>query len=210
MVAFIIQEADEKCKEIKIRTDHDFNLQKQNLVHNGKINVQNDYSQKDKDLDIMRRVSRSTAISDARMSKMKSRDTLLHELQASSLVKLAAFCKGSGYGGLVHKLIVQGLIMIEESTVEIQSRPEDKDVVKKVLPAAVAEYKEVMAKAGHQVNPNVTISENQLASASTVGGIVLCALKNRIVINQTVEARLEIAYTETLPTIRAGLFPRQA
>ena len=210
MVAFIIQEADEKCKEIKIRTDHDFNLQKQNLVHNGKINVQNEYSQKDKDLDIMRRVSRSSAISDARMSKMKSRDTLLGDLKANSLVKLAAFCKGSGYGGLVHKLIVQGLIMIEEANVDIQCRPEDKEVVKKAISGAVTEYKDVMAKAGHTVSPNVVMSVNQLSSASTVGGVVLCALKNRIVIDQTVEARLDIAYTEVLPTIRAGLFPRQA
>ena len=52
---------------------------------------------------------------------------------------------------------------IEESTVEIQCRPEDKEVVKKALAGAVTEYKEVMAKAGHKVTPNVTMSENQVS-----------------------------------------------
>lgn len=40
MVNFIMQEAHEKVSEIKIKTDHDFNLEKQNLVHNGKLKLQ--------------------------------------------------------------------------------------------------------------------------------------------------------------------------
>jgi V-type H+-transporting ATPase subunit E len=209
MVAFIIQEADEKCKEIKIRTDHDFNLLKQNMVHSGKMQVQSEYAQKDKDLDIMRRVSRSTAISDARVTKMKSRDELLTELKKGAMEKLTKQCSGPGYSKLIHDLIVQGLVKIEEPVVEIQARPEDQEIVKKALPGAVAEFIKVMSQAGHSVDPKVTISANQLPSPGTTGGVVLCALNNRVVVNQTVEARLEIAYTEIMATIRAGLFPSQ-
>lgn len=56
MVNFIMQEAHEKVNEIRIKTDHDFNLEKQNLVHAGKLKVQEEYAQKEKDLDIEQRV----------------------------------------------------------------------------------------------------------------------------------------------------------
>jgi V-type H+-transporting ATPase subunit E len=78
MVNFIMQEAHEKVNELKIKvnfvfkvilttthyyrniiciqTDHDFNLEKQNLVHNGKLRIQEEYVQKEKDLEIEQRV----------------------------------------------------------------------------------------------------------------------------------------------------------
>ena len=38
------------------QTDHDFNLEKQQLVHNGKLKVQEEYAQKEKDLEVEQRV----------------------------------------------------------------------------------------------------------------------------------------------------------
>jgi len=39
-----------------LQTDHDFNLEKQNLVHSGKLKVQEEFAQKEKDLEIEQRV----------------------------------------------------------------------------------------------------------------------------------------------------------
>ena len=61
MVAFIIQEAQEKCKEIKLKTDTEFNLEKSTLIHNGKIKVNEEYAQKEKDLQSAQRVSASAS-----------------------------------------------------------------------------------------------------------------------------------------------------
>lgn len=77
MVNFIMQEAHEKVNEIRIKTEHDFNLEKQMLVHNGKIKIQEEYTQKEKDLEIQQRVQRSTAVGAARVKKMKARHELL-------------------------------------------------------------------------------------------------------------------------------------
>lgn len=82
---------------------------------------------------------------------------------------MAAFCKGPEYPNYLKKLIVQGLIKIEETTVEIQSRAEDKAIVARVLPEAIAEYRNVMTSAGHtgpRLNPTVTVSSNVLPSKS--------------------------------------------
>ena len=76
MVNFIMQEANEKVNEIRIKvsykyydnlestfilestfqTDHDFNLEKQQLIHNGKLKVQEEYSRKQKELEVQERV----------------------------------------------------------------------------------------------------------------------------------------------------------
>lgn len=47
--------------------------------------------------------------------------------------KLSTFAKGPEYPALVQKLIVQGLIKIEEPVVEILCRAEDKAIVSRVV-----------------------------------------------------------------------------
>lgn len=145
-----------------------------------------------KDLEVEQRVNRSKAVGDARVAKMNARDLLLEvsgsadrpnledskttrvfcvpqQLKKESLEKLAAFTKGAEYPNFLKKLIVQGLIKIEETTVEVQARAEDKAIVARILPEAIAEYRSVMSAAGHtgaRLNPTVTVSNNVLSSKS--------------------------------------------
>lgn len=209
MINFIMQEAHEKVNEIRIKTDHDFNLEKQQLVHNGKLKVQEEYTQKEKDLEIQQRVERSAAVGASRMKKMKARDDLLEEMRKMSLEKLAGLSKGPAYAALIKKLIVEGLIKIEEEVVEIQTRPEDKAIVAGLLAEAVTEYRKLMATAGHKVNPQVKVSALSLNPKVSTGGVVLTALEGRIVLDQTVNERLNIAYMGVMPAVRNGLFPEK-
>lgn len=206
MVNFIMQEAHEKVNEIQIKTDHDFNLERQNLVQNGKKNLMEEYARKEKDLEINQRVARSAAIGAARVTKMKARDELLEELKAETTEKLTAFCKGPGYPELIKNLIIQGLIKIEEHIVEVQCREEDCALVTKVLPEAIMEFEKVMTDAGHKVRPQVKVSANTLSSKTVSGGVVLTALNNKIILDQTVDERLRIAFTDMMPSVRYGLF----
>lgn len=146
-----------------------------------------------KDLEVEQRVNRSKAVGDARVAKMNARDLLLEvsngvdrrpnlkdsksyclfcvpqQLKKESLEKLAALTKGADYPNFLKKLIVQGLIKIEETTVEVQARAEDKAIVARILPEAIAEYRSVMSAAGHtgaRLNPTVTVSNNVLSSKS--------------------------------------------
>jgi len=212
MVSFIIQEADEKVKEIRIKTDHDFNLQKQNLIHAGKLAAQEEYAQKEKDLEIQERVQKSSAIADARVTKMEARNELLDDLKSNVLTKLTDKCsnpkKKDEYINLLTSLITQGLCKIDETSVEVQVLERDVDVANKALQPAIDEYKKIMSTRGKKdINPTVTVSVSRLANGSTVGGCVLIAHRNRIVVNQTMEARLDIAYKGVMPHVRSALFP---
>jgi V-type H+-transporting ATPase subunit E len=210
MVNFIMQEAHEKVNEIRIKTEHDFNLEKQMLVHNGKIKIQEEFAQKEKDLEIQQRVQRSSAIGNARVKKMKARDELLDSLRKECATKLSTIATTPQYPELLKKLIIQGLIKIEEPVVAIQCRPEDKSKVEGILKNAVAEYKQIMTAAGHKVKPQVTMSNTPLSSKNCSGGVVLSADNFRIVLNQTLDERLQIAYHDVMPAVRKGLFKDSA
>merc|ERR1712238_500561 len=55
-VNFILQEAHEKANEIRVKTEHDFNLEKQTLVHEAKLSIQDEFAKKEKDHEIQKRI----------------------------------------------------------------------------------------------------------------------------------------------------------
>ena len=88
--------------------------------------------------------------------------SLLQTLKKDTLSELGAYCKSSTYPTLMQKLIVQGLIKIEENIIEIHTRAEDKSIAERVLPDAIAEFKLKMAEAGRPTTLKVTISDSFL------------------------------------------------
>lgn len=210
MVNFILQEAHEKANEIRVKTEHDFNLEKQTLVHEAKLSIQDEFTKKEKDHEIQERIARSAEIGTCRVKKMELRDELLKTLVSEAGAKCAVVARGQNYPQLLQKLIVQCLIKIEENDTVIYCRKEDSDTIKKVLPAAVKEYVEIMKRESTvTLKPKVTMntdSSSDLAD-SCHGGILMTALNGKIVCDNTMSTRLNLVYEELLPSIRAILFP---
>ena len=141
---------------------------------------------------------------------MQIRDDLLTTLLSEAGAKCAVVARGANYPQLLQKLIVQCLIKIEEMDTVIYCRKEDAATVKKVLPAAVKEYVEIMKRESSvTLKPNVTMNtdaDKDLVE-STHGGILMTALNGKIVCDNTMSSRLQLVYVELLPSIRAILFP---
>jgi len=212
MVNFILQEAHEKANEIRVKTEHDFNLEKQTLVHEAKLAVQDEFTKKEKDREIQDRIARSSEIGACRQQKMALRDDLLTSLMKEASSKCKVVADGSNYPALLQKLIVQGLIKIEEVEVVVFCRKEDVATVKKVLPAAVKEYVDIMEKeSGIKLTPKVTVNDDRKKDLpeSSNGGVKLTAHSNRIVCDNTMHSRLQLVYSDLLPSIREILFPEQ-
>ncbi|EEC45440.1 predicted protein [Phaeodactylum tricornutum CCAP 1055/1] len=210
MVNFILQEAHEKANEIRVKTEHDFNLEKQTLVHEAKLNIQDEFTKKEKDREVQQRIARSAEIGECRVKKMKIRDDLLQKLVADAGAKCAVVARGQNYPQLLQKLIVQGLIKIEEMEVTVFCRNEDIGTIEKILDVAVQEYVEIMKReSGVTLEPKVVMNENRNRDLTTnsYGGIVLTALNGKIVCDNTMASRLNLVYEELLPSIRAILFP---
>ncbi len=114
-------QAHEKAVEIKVKTEHDFNLEKQLLVHNAKVKIQDEYVLKEKEKEVQDRIKHSSMIGDSRIRKMKARDDLLNQLRDSTLQKLREIASTPAYKNLLKDLIMQSLLKIEEETVEVST-----------------------------------------------------------------------------------------
>jgi len=213
MVNFILQEAHEKANEIRVKTEHDFNLEKQTLVHEAKLNIQDEFTKKEKDREVQERITRSTEIGECRVKKMKIRDDCLQTLVSESGAKCAVVARGQNYPQLLQKLIVQGLIKIEEMDVIVFCRGEDVAIVNKILADAVKEYVEILKReSGITLKPNVTLNKDRSKDLSekTYGGVLLTALNGKIQCDNTMSSRLKLVYEDLLPSIRAILFPEDS
>lgn len=141
---------------------------------------------------------------------MALRDDLLTSLTKEASSKCKVVSDGSNYPALLQKLIVQGLIKIEELEVVVFCRKDDVATVKKVLPAAVKEYVDIIEKeSGITLPPKVTVNDDRARDLpdSSHGGVKLTALNNRIVCDNTMGSRLTLVYEELMPSIREILFP---
>lgn len=70
MANFITQEATEKANELRIKADHDASLEKSSLVHAGKLEVMDEFKEREKQRAIDKRIAQSAAVSKARTGKM--------------------------------------------------------------------------------------------------------------------------------------------
>lgn len=196
--------------EIKIKTEHDFNLEKQMLVHNAKVKIQEEYTQKEKDREIQDRIRRSGMVGESRVRKMTARDGYLQKLLSNSTEAMNFLATSTEYTALLKDLIKQALLKIEEEDVEIICKQIDIPKVKQILPAALSEYTELMKKeAGLTVKVTAKVNEDgaRCLRQDSPGGVMVTALRGRIVCDNTLDARLKIAYQELLPRIRQQLFP---
>mmetsp|Transcript_21247 Transcript_21247/g.25281 ORF Transcript_21247/g.25281 Transcript_21247/m.25281 type:complete len:221 (-) Transcript_21247:202-864(-) len=210
MVNFILQEAHEKANEIRVKTEHDFNLEKQTLVHEQKLAIQDEFATKEKDREVQERIARSTEVGECNVKKMRIRDDLLNSLLHDGGLKCAKVAQGQNYSQLMQKLIVQALIKIEEMDVTVYCREVDNHIVEGILKAAVAEYVEIMEReSGVVLQPKVELNAKpeKFLPDSTYGGVMLTAIEGKIVCDNTMSARLGLVYSELLPSIRAILFP---
>ena len=185
-------------------------MEKQTLVHEAKLRIQDEFAKKEKDNEIKERISRSAEIGECRVKKMKIRDELLGNLMTESTSKCGVVARGANYPQLLQKLIVQGLIKIEENEVTVFCRAEDVATVQKILAPAVAEYVEIMQReSGVTLKPIVKLNEDasKHLSEKSSGGVLLTALNGKLVCDNTMQSRLKLVYEELLPSIRAILFP---
>jgi V-type H+-transporting ATPase subunit E len=189
--------------------------------------VAEEFLKKEKDRDIAERITRSTELGSCRVKTMTVRDKLLQTLLEEAASKCAVVSapslnprSGSGGGAnsnypqLLQKLIVQGLIQIDETEVTIYTRASDVPVVQGLLAAAVQEYVDLIKRAtgGVVLVPKVTINPDRSKDLpeSTCGGVFLTARNGLITCDNTLKSRLNLVYEELLPAIRAILFPDEA
>ncbi|EOD45404.1 chitin biosynthesis protein [Neofusicoccum parvum] len=202
MTAFIRQEALEKAKEIQIKADEEFAIEKSKLVREETQAIDQSYEKKFKQAAMSQQITRSTVANKTRLRVLGARQELLDELFEQARKKLVDASKDkSKYQSTLKGLILEGLYDLNEPKVQVRARKVDYDVVRKAIPEAEKEYKDKTGK-----ETKVEIDESNPQPEGSTGGVSIVGGNGKIDINNTFEERLRLLEEDALPSIRTTLF----
>ncbi|KAK0524147.1 V-ATPase V1 sector subunit E [Tilletia horrida] len=200
MVSFIKQEAMEKAREIQIKADEEFAIEKAKIVRQEAINIDASYEKKFKQAEVAQKIAQSNATNKSRLAVLQARESKLQELFTAARDGLADITKdNSKYEKLLSDLILQGLLQLMEDKVEVTVREQDVDVAKSAASKATEAYQE---KSGKSTSVDVKSGLGKNSS----GGVILAGFGGKIKVNNTLEERLRLMEERMLPEIRMDLY----
>lgn len=200
MVSFIKQEAVEKAREIQVRADEEFAIEKGKLVRGESVSLDAIYEKKAKAALTSTRIAQSTATNAARLKLLQTREEHLQTLFDSARSKLATTTSNpEAYATLLQQLSLQGLLQLTEPKVTLVTRPQDVSVLEGLISTIQSKYKEIYGKP-----VSLTATEGLLRDSS--GGVKLVSHDEKITIDNTLEERLRLIEEQMLPIIRTDLF----
>ncbi|KAK9716640.1 hypothetical protein RND81_06G247500 [Saponaria officinalis] len=212
MVRFIRQEAEEKANEISVSAEEEFNIEKLQLVEAEKKKIRQEYERKQKQVEIRKKIEYSMQLNASRIKVLQAQDDLVNSMkEAASKELLRVSGHHHHYRALLKALIVQSLLRLKEPALLMRCREDDVQHVEHVLDDAKEEY----ASKAEVHAPDVIIDDIYLPGAPThndahglscSGGVVLASRDGKIVFENTLDARLEVAFRKKLPQIRKQLF----
>ncbi|KAJ2156524.1 V-ATPase V1 sector subunit E [Coemansia sp. RSA 552] len=202
MVAFIRQEAMEKAREIKVKADEEFNIEKAKLVRQESINVEEQFRRKVKQAQVKQRILTSTLINKSRLELLQERQTMLDSVFADAQKALAEVPKNKDkYGDLLVSLCAQAFFQLNDAKVNVRVRKDDIALVRTAAPKAAEQYRD---KTGREIT--ISIIDQEPLPDSVLGGVRVSALNDRISVDNTLQARLDLSADGMLPQLRNVLF----
>ncbi|KAF9472458.1 ATPase V1/A1 complex subunit E [Pholiota conissans] len=203
MVAFIKQEALEKAREIKIKADEEFAIEKARLVKQEQQAIDAQYEKRRKGAEVAQKIAQSTITNKSRLKLLHKREEVLQEIFSAVREPEMPICKrGSVYEQFLEGIITESFLYILEPKVTIYSRKSDADIVKQAAQSATRSYKEI---SGRDVDVDI---QPTIADDSSQGGVKLVSGTGRISLDNTMEERLRLLEDKMLPEIRKDLFGR--
>ncbi|KAI3750573.1 hypothetical protein L2E82_21238 [Cichorium intybus] len=213
MVAFIRQEAEEKANEISVSAEEEFNIEKMQIVDTEKKKIKQDYERKTKQLEVKKKIEYSMQLNASRIKVLQAQDDLVNGMRNSAAKDLLSVAHNKKtYRKLIQSLIAQSLVRLNEPAVLLRCREVDLSLVESTLEDAKKEY---AAKAKVQP-PRIDLDKSVYLPPppnssdphrpSCYGGVVLASIDGKIVFENTLDARLDLAYRKKLPEIRKTLF----
>ena len=143
MTAFIRQEAVEKAKEIQIKADEEFAIEKSKLVRQDTASIDSSYEKKFKQASMSQQITKSTVANKSRLRVLSARQDLLDGLFEQAREQLASVSKDKAkYETVLKDLMLEGLYALSEPSVKVRARKADYDIVKKAIENAQTEYKD--------------------------------------------------------------------
>jgi len=200
MVAFIKQEALEKAREIRVKADEEFAIEKAKLVKQEQQAIDAQFEKKRKAAETAQKIAQSTITNKSRLRLLNKREEILQEIFSAVREPETPLYKTPGYSQFLEGVLTESYLSILEPSVTIYSRKSDVDTVKQAAGAAAKAYKEI---SGRDIDFDV---QGTIADAASQGGVKLVSGTGRITLDNTMEERLRLLEDKMLPEIGVSLF----
>jgi len=200
MVMFIRQEAQEKAREIRVKADEEFAIEKARLVKQEQQAIDAQFEKKRKQAEVAQKIAQSNLTNKARLRLLHRREEHLQDLFATTRNAISTLAQDAErYTAFLGAVILQGFLHILEPAVTVYARGADADAARAAAETAAEEYKRI---SGREVQWEVEAS----LSDDLAGGVKLVSGTRRITLDNTLDERLRLLEDRMLPEIRKDLF----
>ena len=157
MTAFIKQEAMEKAREIEIKANEEFEIEKSKLVRQETDSIDAQYEKKFKQATMSQQITRSTVANKTRLKVLGARQELLDNIFEEAQKKLPEGTKDKNkHQKILKGLLLEGFYALNEPNLKVRSRKKDVELVKKAIEEATKEYKKQVGS-----ETSATIAEDE-------------------------------------------------
>lgn len=159
-------------------------------------------------------VERSKYLNESRIKVLQAREDAMQQVLSEAHGRLARLAQDkAAYKPLLVDLLVQSFAKLRESKMLVRVREADEALVKDVLATAADAYAkrydvakpEVRIDTKHYLAPPPNGKRGDEADACS-GGVVVTTADGAIVCGNTLDERLDIVYSQLLPSVRTVLF----
>lgn len=202
MKAFIEKEAQEKAKEIKLKADEEYEIEKASIVRSETAAIDSTYEQKFKKAALAQQITKSTIGNKSRLKILSEKEKVLEDIFEEASKELAKLSSNKNeYKSVLEGLIEEGLYAIMEDSVTIKVREADVSLAKEVGETAAKKFHE-----NAKFDVSVTVDEKNFLDSSLAGGVVVVNKSGKIEVDNTLDQRLKLLAQDALPGIRLELF----
>jgi|EP00806_Schmidingerella_arcuata_P001652 V-type H+-transporting ATPase subunit E len=226
MIAFISTQGRERVDAIQRQTKEDFTSMSQKKLLEKSEELKDQMVKDVANAEVKAKIAQSKKMNEARINRMRETNKMVESLLGEAGERMAERMSrdSNAYSALLKDLLVQGLIRLIEGKVTLRCRASDVSILSSVIDDAVAQYKESMLTQVKSLEGRddlpcaVTIDQDKFLpeynkndpTNSCLGGFVMYARKNRIVCSQTLDDRLAMTFQQSIPEMRASLYPSLA
>lgn len=202
MQLFIKKEAEEKSREIKLKADQEYEIEKTSIVRKEINNIDSNFNNKLKLQSLKQQINKSTVDNKMRLKVLNARDesllTILDETKLQLSKKISTDKKF--YTDILYNLIMESILRLLEPKIILRLKKDDIKLIEPIVGKLQSEYEEKAKQ------PIELVISNDFLNNELIGGVIVTDAMDKIELNNTLDERLHLLNEEALPAIRLELF----
>merc|ERR1711871_695648 len=173
------------------------------LVEEERLRIKKEYERREKNVELETKIANATETNKNKLLVLQAAAVQVENTYAEAYEALKAVPNKPEYQSLLVELIKEGVAMLGLGEVKVICRAADKAKVMQ----AIGQVQGVKINVDDQdlkVDPSVTNVDSQC-----IGGVLVSSMDGKVVVSQTLNARLQVAYDTALPVVKPVLFNQQ-